>query len=129
MQFAAGTDGRDYAIKFYIEQDAFRQEQDIYSEAALQSILPPVAAMFGNEDGSMRDSHGVAVPPFVVVEKGAPLSRRCQHCARDAPGCTGSVYWCFVIICFCSRLRACAARLHLPTPACCTTENRQGGNP
>ena len=72
VQFATGTDGCEFAIKFYIREDAFEQEQAIYQDLTLKAILPPVAAMYDNADGSVRDSCGVAVPPFVVVEKGAP---------------------------------------------------------
>lgn len=80
VQFARGTDGAQYAIKFYVKRDAFATEHALYNTGALRKILPSAVAVFDNADGSFVDSQGDAVHPFVVFEKGENLNEwaRCR---------------------------------------------------
>lgn len=85
VQFATGADGLDYAIKFYVHESAFAQEQALYKAPALRDILPPVAALFDNADGSLADAKGRPVAPFVIVEKGESLNEWARRRTPDFP--------------------------------------------
>jgi serine/threonine protein kinase len=83
VQFARGRNGVEYAIKFYVKQDAFATENALHRSGRLQGILPPAVAIFDNSSGAFVDSQGIRVHPFVVVEKGENLNEWARRKALD----------------------------------------------
>jgi hypothetical protein len=74
VQFATGAqDGAEYAVKFFLQHDAFDQEYRLYSNPALRDMMPAVRYLEGNADGAHRSRNGWPFPPCIVIERGESL--------------------------------------------------------
>lgn len=74
MQFARGvTDHLEYAIKFFVSEQAFDEEGEFYRKTAIGSLLPKCIAFCANARGQETDAHDIPLPPFLVMEKGESL--------------------------------------------------------
>ena len=69
--------GLEYALKFFISQNAFENEAAQYTDALspLRQFVPKVRlqGIVSNVDGAFVDGNGRAMPPCIVMEKGASL--------------------------------------------------------
>jgi hypothetical protein len=68
------TAGEHFAMKFFLSQAVFDQEKALYQdeEQPLGQFLPRLHST-AEEDGAITDSHGRAMPPCIIMEKGESL--------------------------------------------------------
>jgi len=84
VQFAVGhRDGHAYALKFFVVQDSFDAERELYSDPALGQFLPRLEAMEGNAEGALVDKRGYALPPCIAMEKGESLDEWSRRAKPD----------------------------------------------
>jgi hypothetical protein len=85
VQFAHAATGsaQQYAIKFYIQQDAFARERDLYMQPILREMMPATQEIISNEAGRIRTPGGFVFPPAIVIEKGESLDVWANREAHD----------------------------------------------
>lgn len=83
VQFAADASNSqvEFALKFFVRADAFRQEAVHYRDASspFRKLLPPCRSIVANHDELFVDGHGRAMPPCIVVERGESLDMWMQR--------------------------------------------------
>lgn len=85
MQFATHALSKvEYAIKFFVSNDAFLDEYAQYRDSAspLRAFLPRARDIVPNDDGAFVDARGHSLPPCIVMEKGESLDRWVQRNRR-----------------------------------------------
>lgn len=84
VQFAVGVrDGHAYALKFYVVQESFDAERELYGNGAIAQFLPRLEAMEANADGALVDKRGHALPSCLAMEKGESLDEWSRRAKPD----------------------------------------------
>jgi serine/threonine protein kinase len=75
IAFARDRDGGffQYAIKFFRHIEDFEAESELYRNPQLRKALPQVFHGGDNANGALKSPGGFVFPPFLVLERGAPL--------------------------------------------------------
>jgi hypothetical protein len=75
IAFARDRDGGffQYAIKFFRRLEDFEVESEFYCNPRIRKALPQVFHGGDNADKALRSPGGFVFPPFLVLERGAPL--------------------------------------------------------
>lgn len=69
------------AAKFYLNKNAFANEQYLHCATRLQPHMPATLSMHVNSDDRVKAPGGYVFPPFVVMKCGQTL----EHWAHDHP--------------------------------------------
>ena len=84
VQFARDVrDEREYAIKLFVSRKAFDSETALYGDEVLRELLPKIEVMTDNERSVEGDAHNIALPPFIVMEKGEALDEWSRRAKPD----------------------------------------------
>jgi hypothetical protein len=62
-----------YAVKFFRSREDFETEAQLYQHPVIRKTLPQVFHASENADGALESPGGFVFPPFLVLERGAPL--------------------------------------------------------
>jgi hypothetical protein len=83
VQFATSIqDEGNYALKFFLEPEAYEAEASKYRDSNLTQLLPRLEACIQNEDGLLVDPAGEKFPPCIITERGERLD---EWCRRNQP--------------------------------------------
>ena len=63
-----------FAHRVFCDAHAFEEEAAQYRDPVLKQVLPDLVYASVNTDGAVRSMRGFAFPPFLVIERGMPLS-------------------------------------------------------
>ena len=62
------------ACRFFLNRQDYDEEVAHYADTVLQTVLPTVIQANDNSRGTVRSRSGVALPPYLVLERGMPLT-------------------------------------------------------
>ena len=96
VQFAEDREGVAYALKFFLDIEAFHSEADLYAACSTAAQHPSTGAVLGMPAGpaqflprvesmckSSSDPRGALLPPCIVMEKGESLQEWCNRAEPD----------------------------------------------
>ena len=115
------TSGLEFAIKFFISSTAFAAERAMYKREGdshsndLAHFLPKVHCVEENLDGALKDVHGHALPPCIVMERGESLDIWAARAKPDRSQAF-TVRFCYVHIPFKRSCRMFMALVVIPMP-------------
>jgi hypothetical protein len=107
------------AIKFFLKQHDFHTESQLYTVPAIAKLLPPLKLACSNNDVAVRTASGYAYPPFLVTERGAPLTEVRRLVLKAA---LRQFDWCGSLLCMnlASVLATSSVASHCPARHCST---------
>ena len=60
--------------RVFCDTSAFSEEVAQYQDPVLKRCLPDLVAASANENGTVRSTQGFVFPPYLVIERGMPLT-------------------------------------------------------
>jgi hypothetical protein len=72
------------SCRFFERKEDWQRESALYKHDQIRNTLPPVHGGTDNADGTVRSPSGFPYPPYLVMERGAPLNEW-LHQKRSGP--------------------------------------------